>query len=125
MIHLFDTNAWLRLAERPEMISPAARRQLDEVRGAFPLSVVSIWEVGLKARKGKLELTLPLDEWLAEMCRPSFVKLLPIDAEIARLFGIAAAKLAQTDEKLRDRALKPVRDFVKKLLGRIVFLHFL
>jgi hypothetical protein len=42
-----------------------------------------------------------------------------------RLFGVAAADLAQPDEKLRDRALKPVRDFVKKLLGRIVFLHFL
>lgn len=29
------------------------------------------------------------------------------------------------DDKARDRALKPVRDFVKKLLGRLVFLHFL
>jgi hypothetical protein len=29
------------------------------------------------------------------------------------------------DEEARDRALKPVRDFAKKLLGRLVFLHFL
>jgi len=85
MTYLFDTNAWLRLAERPETISPAARLRLDEVVGAFPLSVVSIWEVGLKARKGKLQLTLPLDDWLAEMTRPAFVRLLPVDAAIARL----------------------------------------
>ena len=30
-----------------------------------------------------------------------------------------------TDEKIRDREEKPIRDYVKKLLGRIVFLHFL
>lgn len=28
-------------------------------------------------------------------------------------------------EKIRDREEKPIRDYVKKLLGRIVFLHFL
>jgi hypothetical protein len=30
-----------------------------------------------------------------------------------------------TAEKIRDREEKPIRDYVKKLLGRIVFLHFL
>ena len=30
-----------------------------------------------------------------------------------------------TSEKIRDREEKPIRDYVKKLLGRIVFLHFL
>lgn len=47
-----------------------------------------------------------------------------------RLFGIPATDLTAADDdaaakKRRDRALKPVRDFVKKLLGRLVFLHFL
>ena len=30
-----------------------------------------------------------------------------------------------TTDKIRDREEKPIRDYVKKLLGRIVFLHFL
>lgn len=30
-----------------------------------------------------------------------------------------------TKEQIRDREEKPIRDYVKKLLGRIVFLHFL
>ncbi|MEI6514340.1 MAG: DUF6577 family protein [bacterium] len=34
-------------------------------------------------------------------------------------------KLRGMKDKELDKALKPVRDFVKKLLGRIVFLHFL
>lgn len=46
-----------------------------------------------------------------------------LDSDLpARAFGI---KLKGLDDKARDRALKPVRDFVKKLLGRLVFLHFL
>jgi hypothetical protein len=40
----------------------------------------------------------------------------------ARVFGI---KLQGLGEKARDHALKPVRDFVKKMMGRLVFLHFL
>lgn len=39
-----------------------------------------------------------------------------------RNFGL---KLRGLDDKERDKTLKPVRDFVKKLLGRLVFLHFL
>jgi hypothetical protein len=39
-----------------------------------------------------------------------------------RVFGIRPDTLATAD---RDHALKPLRDFVKKLLGRLVFLHFI
>ncbi len=38
-----------------------------------------------------------------------------------RVFGIPLL----ADEKEQDKANKPVRDFVKRLLGRLVFLHFL
>ena len=44
------------------------------------------------------------------------------NSSIAQTLGIGLAGLEGKD---RDRALKPVRDFVKKLLGRLVFLHFL
>ena len=39
-----------------------------------------------------------------------------------RIFGLSLDGL---EGKALDHALKPVRDFVKKLLGRLVFLHFL
>ena len=34
-------------------------------------------------------------------------------------------RTGMTADKIRDREEKPIRDYVKKLLGRIVFLHFL
>jgi hypothetical protein len=39
-----------------------------------------------------------------------------------QVFGIRLDTLAAAD---REHALKPLRDFVKKLLGRLVFLHFI
>lgn len=39
-----------------------------------------------------------------------------------KIFGVTVSR---TEKKEFDRACKPLRDFAKKLLGRIVFLHFL
>lgn len=50
-----------------------------------------------------------------------FVQYLVADDIPQRIFGIARSK----DADVYERALKPVRDFAKKLLGRLVFLHFL
>jgi hypothetical protein len=44
------------------------------------------------------------------------------NTDLAQTLGI---DLSNLEGKMRDRALKPVRDFVKKLLGRLVFLHFI
>ena len=86
MIYLFDTNAWLRVAERPKEISPATAQLLGAHQGPVGLSAVSIWEVCLKVRKGRLHLTLPtLDEWLKITLRPDAVRVLPLDGAIARL----------------------------------------
>lgn len=51
-----------------------------------------------------------------------FCQHLIAHTDAAHLLGI---DLTGLDGKERDRALKPVRDFVKKLLGRLVFLHFI
>ena len=82
--HLFDTNAWLRACQCPEELSPATHALLAASREPFMLSVISIWEVCLKVRKGKLLLTTSLDSWLSIALRPSFIRLISIDAAIAR-----------------------------------------
>lgn len=50
-----------------------------------------------------------------------FVSYLLAGDHPQRVFGIPLL----ADEKEQDKANKPVRDFVKRLLGRLVFLHFL
>jgi PIN domain nuclease of toxin-antitoxin system len=85
MTHLLDTNAWLRVIARPEELSTAARELVSQ-RGILPfaLSAISIWEVTLKARKGKLELLPSTDRWLQSALNRAVIQVIPIDAVIAR-----------------------------------------
>lgn len=52
----------------------------------------------------------------------AFCKHLLDSTATAAVFDL---KLSGLKDKELDKALKPVRDFVKKLLGRLVFLHFI
>lgn len=83
--HLFDTNAWLRVCERPEDLSSRARDLIIRSTEPFCLSAISIWEVCLKVRKQKLTLSTSLDAWLRITLRPSFVRVIPIDDSVARV----------------------------------------
>ena len=85
MTHLFDTNGWLRITQSPEEISPAAHSALSTLHEPIALSAISIWEVALKARRGRLQLTAPLSEWLHLATRPTFVRVISLDGPIARL----------------------------------------
>jgi len=85
MTYLFDTNAWIRAIERPEELpSSASALLLTRTTAPFALSAISIYEIGQKARKGKLALAIPIDRWLTIALRPAFVRVIPIDADIAR-----------------------------------------
>lgn len=85
MTHLFDTNAWLRSIERPEELTSSASSLIFSPTAVpFGLSAISIYELGQKARKGKLALSIPTARWLTIALRPAFVQVIPIDAEIAR-----------------------------------------
>lgn len=88
---------------------------------------------GLAAKRDRATLKEITDAFSVELLNKEFFDtykahykkfcdhLLAGDAP-TRVFGL---KLRGLDEKTSDHALKPVRDFVKKLLGRLVFLHFL
>jgi hypothetical protein len=55
------------------------------------------------------------DRFVAHLLAPERVQA------VRAAFGIAT----HTDKTAQDKADKPIRDFVKRLLGRLVFLHFL
>lgn len=81
MTYLFDTNAWIRAIERPdELTSSANAVLLNPASAPYGLSAISIYEIGQKARKGKLALAIPIDRWLSIALRPALVQVIPIDA---------------------------------------------
>lgn len=58
---LLDTHAILFLAANPERLGPAARALIQNPAAQLHASLASLWEMGIKARLGKLELPVPLE----------------------------------------------------------------
>lgn len=55
MKYLLDTQLLLWAAGRPERLSPAARKLLDDPRHEFLFSAVSLWEVAIKRTLGRAD----------------------------------------------------------------------
>ncbi len=49
----------------------------------FGLSAISVWEVAKKVSLGKMSLSIPIRDWLAQATRKPFIELIPLDIEIA------------------------------------------
>lgn len=85
---LLDTNAWLRAFGWLGELNAAARALVTGPRRVpLHLSAISVWEVCTKFRRKPAELGLltPLVSWLPIAFTPSLVRVLPLDADIARL----------------------------------------
>lgn len=84
---LIDTHIWLRWILPGE---PLPRKLLELVNSSESLAVSSIscWEVVLLNKWHKIELSLPVNEWLEEALEGSNVTALPITANIAIRAGL-------------------------------------
>lgn len=77
---LLDSHALLWALHDPARLTPAARAAISDARRAVYFSAASVWELEIKAAKGKL--TLP-DQWLAAALETGFAEL-PVTADDAR-----------------------------------------
>ena len=83
---LLDTHIWLWYAEGDgEQLAAASVRRLDDVRRSEGLliSAISVWEIGVQHRKGRIQLSAPLRDWVHQALSPAGMSLLPIDADVA------------------------------------------
>jgi PIN domain nuclease of toxin-antitoxin system len=93
---LLDTHAWVWWVTRPERLSPAQRRAIDQAvkheRGVVLLSIVSCWEVALLAEHRRLRFSVPVAAWLERATAMRGLQVvglsLPIVVNGARLTGL-------------------------------------
>ncbi|HEY6562711.1 MAG TPA: type II toxin-antitoxin system VapC family toxin [Polyangiaceae bacterium] len=80
---VLDTHALLWWALDPDQLSEVARSTvLDmEQRGGFA-SAISIWEIAIKVKRGKLELPISVEEFTRRIERGAVVELVPVDTSI-------------------------------------------
>lgn len=77
---LLDTHVLLAiLAQRTDAFAPAMRRLLADPTPEFHVSVASLWEIAIKGRLGKLQLT-PNLHTLPDLIRSMGVEILVINA---------------------------------------------
>ena len=82
---VLDTHTWVWFVSNPELLSKASRKAIDAaiMKKAIFISSISAWEVALLAVKERLELTIPIDDWIAQSERLPFFQFLPVDNSIA------------------------------------------
>lgn len=90
-IPLLDTHAWIWWVEQDARLGAKTIATLDSLppnRRPF-LCDISLWEIATLVELGRLQLDIPLDEWLAAAAHPRSVQVLPVTprvaAEVARL----------------------------------------
>lgn len=83
---LLDTHLWLWYAEGiTERLRPASVKKLDEARRSDGLivSAISVWEIGMHAARGRIQLAVPLRDWIDKALGVPGIRLAPLDAAVA------------------------------------------
>jgi PIN domain nuclease of toxin-antitoxin system len=80
---LLDTHALLGWALDPGQLSDTATRLLSEMerRGGFA-SAISVWELGIKVQRRKLDLGISIEELARRIHSSNVVEFVPVDTTI-------------------------------------------
>jgi PIN domain nuclease of toxin-antitoxin system len=88
-VTVLDTHAAVWWLSDPTKLSSKARRaiQTSATNGAVTLSAASVLEISTLVRRGRLELTVTVGEWLEHVESLPDVRIEPVTAEIALRAG--------------------------------------
>jgi len=83
---VLDTHVLVWWVGEDRRLVKAARSAIDSSMAAGDavlVSAISAWEVGMLVRRGRLALSMPVEEWLLAVQSLEGVSIIPISAEIA------------------------------------------
>ena len=83
---LLDTHAWIWHLSDPSQLSAAARAAIDDARRdlAVHVSSISVWELFMLTKKGRLHLAIAPEAFLHRAERLSYVRFAAVDNGVAR-----------------------------------------
>lgn len=80
---LLDTHIWVWwVNESPDLSSEYRQILESQQTGGLGVSIISCWEVAKLVELGRLQLTIPVEEWLAEALQYPGVQLLDLTLKI-------------------------------------------
>jgi PIN domain nuclease of toxin-antitoxin system len=82
---LLDTHIWFRYQVNPKILRASTVDAIDHaaLRNAVFVSAISVWELAMLEREGKLELYGGADRWAEEALSKPGISLLPLSPQIA------------------------------------------
>jgi PIN domain nuclease of toxin-antitoxin system len=82
---LLDTHAWVWFVANPEKLSGPAQEAIDKVVAVEEVLVssMSVWEVAMLVARGRLKLTMDVDQWVARSEALPFLTFVPVDNRVA------------------------------------------
>ena len=82
---LLDTHAWIWWVDQDPRLGAKTIAALDGLpKSARPyLADISLWEVAMLVERGRLQLDLPLRDWLDAAAHPRSIQLVPVTPQIA------------------------------------------
>jgi PIN domain nuclease of toxin-antitoxin system len=92
---LLDTCCLLWWATEPQRLSGLVREALNEQRNALYLSVASVWEIAIKAKTGRLSLSLSPEDFIADAMKR--YDLQQLDINLAHSLGAGSLGLHHKD----------------------------
>lgn len=79
---VLDTHVLIWWTLDPERLSATAKRHcVDFPRTGACISSISIWEIGIKVKRGHLDLGLALEDYTERLKRLSWLEVAPVTAE--------------------------------------------
>lgn len=75
---VLDTSALIFLTLDPGRLSSPGRRAIENA-GRLVVSSISIWEIGIKVKRGRLELPISIDEYAGRLEQLDKFEILPVD----------------------------------------------
>jgi len=82
---LLDTHVWIWMVEdRQTQIAPRVVTEMDRAsaRGRLLVSAISVWEVSMLQAKGRINLSLELEEWVRRGLTAPGVRLADLTPEV-------------------------------------------
>ncbi len=82
---VLDTHVWVWYVSDPNQLSERAIEYLEKARKQrrIYISSISAWEVALLAKKGRLQFTIDVTDWISRSEKLPFFTFIPVDNNIA------------------------------------------
>lgn len=84
---LLDTHVWIWLAQGNSIVSPSARRAIDQAREKEHLfiSPISVWEISMLVERKKIILEMDIMDWLKHWIELPGIQIAELTFQVAIL----------------------------------------